>query len=96
MVYTRHDADDGVSPISDVTAPGDSADPARFGYKQSLVEPALFRDTGFKEICAHVVVMVAIGAAYLGCLLVSGGRHGLSMPDMHSIHAEIGSKAAGN
>jgi hypothetical protein len=32
--------------------------------------------------------MVIIGAV-LGYLLVSRGRHGLSMPDMHSIDAEL-------
>jgi hypothetical protein len=38
--------------------------------------------------------MVVIGAAYLGYLLATRGRQGLSMPDMHSIDAELHREAA--
>ena len=38
--------------------------------------------------------MVVIGAVYLGYLLVTRGRHGLRMPDMHSIDAELDHEAA--
>lgn len=61
-----------------------------------VFELALFRDAAFKEAWTYVVVMVAVGAAYLGYLLIRGGKQGLSMPDMHSIDAEIDSKAAGS
>jgi hypothetical protein len=36
-----------------------------------------------------VLVMVVIGGVYLGYLLVTRGLHGLRMPDMHSIDAEL-------
>ncbi len=52
-------------------------------------ELALFRDSSFAQAWAYVLVMVVIGAAYLGYLLVTRGRHGLSMPDMTSIDAEL-------
>ncbi len=52
-------------------------------------ELALFRDSSFKQAWAYVIVMVIIGAIYLGYLLVSRGKDGLSMPDMHSIDAEL-------
>ena len=54
-----------------------------------VFELALFLDSSFKQAWAYVIVMVVIGAIYLGYLLVSRGRHGLSMPDMHSIDAEL-------
>jgi len=57
-------------------------------------ELALFRDTSFAEAWAYVIVMVLIGAAYLGYLIVTRGRNGLSMPDMHSIDAEFDRQAA--
>lgn len=52
-------------------------------------ELALFRDAAFKEAWLYVLVMVAIGAAYLAYLLIRRGKQGLSMPDMHSIDAEL-------
>ena len=52
-------------------------------------ELALFRDSSFKQAWAYVIVMVVIGAVYLGYLLVRRGSAGLSMPDMHSIDAEL-------
>lgn len=57
-------------------------------------ELALFRDSSFKQAWAYVIVMVVIGALYLGYLLATRGRHGLSMPDMTSIDAEIDRAAA--
>jgi hypothetical protein len=57
-------------------------------------ELALFRDSSFKQAWAYVIVMVVIGAIYLGHLLVSRGRHSLSMPDMHSIDAQLEAEAA--
>lgn len=52
-------------------------------------ELALFRDAAFKQAWAYVLVMVAIGAAYLGYLLIRRGRDGLTMPAMASIDAEL-------
>lgn len=52
-------------------------------------ELALFRDAAFREAWLYVLVMVAIGAAYLAYLLIRRGSKGLSMPDMHSIDAEL-------
>ncbi len=54
-----------------------------------VFELALFRDSSFKQAWAYVIVMVIIGACYLGYLLATRGRHGLSMPDMHSIDVEL-------
>jgi amino acid transporter len=54
-----------------------------------VFELAIFRDTSFKDAWEYVLVMVAIGAVYLVWLLVRKGRHGLTMPDMHSIDAEL-------
>jgi amino acid transporter len=59
-----------------------------------VFELALFRDSSFKEAWAYVIVMVVIGALYLGYLVATRGRHGLSMPDMHSIDAELDREAA--
>ena len=52
-------------------------------------ELALFRDAAFKEAWLYVIVMVAVGAAYLAYLLIRRGKQALSMPDMHSIDAEL-------
>lgn len=52
-------------------------------------ELALFRDAALKEAWLYVLVMVAIGAAYLAYLLIRRGKQALSMPDMHSIDAEL-------
>ncbi|PXY28969.1 amino acid permease [Prauserella coralliicola] len=48
-------------------------------------ELLIFRDASFAEPWLYVLVMFAIGAAYLGYLLVRHGVSGLSMPDMHDI-----------
>jgi amino acid transporter len=49
----------------------------------------LFRDASFKQPWLYVVVMVAIGAVYLIYLLATRGVHGLKMPDLRSIDAEL-------
>lgn len=54
-----------------------------------VFELALFRDASFKEAWSYVIVMVAVGAAYLAYLLIRHGSKSLSMPDMHSIDAEL-------
>jgi amino acid transporter len=54
-----------------------------------VFELTLFRDASFKDAWLYVLAMVAIGAVYLVWLLAKKGRHGLSMPDMHSIDAEL-------
>ncbi len=54
-----------------------------------VFELALFRDASFKHAWLYVIVMVVIGAFYLGYLLATRGRHGLAMPDMHSIDADL-------
>lgn len=50
---------------------------------------SLFRDASFRDPWLYLLVMVAIGAVYLGYLLVTRGKDGLKMPDMHSIDAEL-------
>lgn len=54
---------------------------------------SLFRDASFRDPWLYVAGMVAIGACYLGYLLVTRGKDGLKMPDMHSIDAELDSQA---
>ncbi|MET0898574.1 MAG: amino acid permease [Mycobacterium sp.] len=50
---------------------------------------SLFRDASFRDPWLYLLVMVALGAVYLGYLLVTRGKDGLKMPDMHSIDAEL-------
>lgn len=50
---------------------------------------ALFRDASFRDPWLYIAVMVAIGAVYLGYLLVTRGKDGLKMPEMASIDAEL-------
>jgi amino acid transporter len=54
-----------------------------------VFELALFRDASFRDAWIYVAIMVAIGACYLGYLLVTRGRDGLRMPEMTSIDAEL-------
>lgn len=54
-----------------------------------VFELSLFRDASFKDPWLYAAIMVAIGAVYLGYLLVTRGRHGLKMPEMASIDAEL-------
>jgi amino acid transporter len=58
-----------------------------------VFELSLFRDSSFGQAWAYVLVTVGIGAAYLGYLMVTRGRHGLTMPTMTSIDAELGAEA---
>ena len=58
-----------------------------------VFELALFRDASFKDAWLYVIVMVVIGACYLGYLLAKRGRDGLAMPDQHSIDAVLDQKA---
>lgn len=50
---------------------------------------SLFRDASFKDPWLYVLAMVAIGAVYLGYLLVTRGKEGLKMPELASIDAEL-------
>lgn len=50
---------------------------------------ALFRDASFKDPWIYVAVMVALGGVYLVYLLATRGRHGLKMPDLTSVDAEL-------
>jgi len=59
-----------------------------------VFELALFRDSSFKQAWAYVIVMLLIGGCYLGYLLVTRGRSGLTMPGMASIDAELDAEAA--
>lgn len=59
-----------------------------------VFELALFRDSSFKQAWAYVIVMVIIGACYLGYLLATRGRGRLTMPGMASIDAELEAQAA--
>ncbi len=54
-----------------------------------VFELALFRDSSFANAWLYVLVMLVIGAAYLGALLFRRGRGGLEMPSMDSIDAEL-------
>jgi amino acid transporter len=54
-----------------------------------VFELALFRDSSFKQAWIYVIVMVVIGACYLGYLLATRGKSGLTMPGMQSIDAEL-------
>jgi amino acid transporter len=56
-------------------------------------ELSLFRDSSFVDAWKYVVVMLAIGAVYFAYLLVTRGTRGLSMPEMHSIDAELDHEA---
>lgn len=58
-----------------------------------VFELSLFRDASFKDAWLYVLVMVVIGAIYLGALMAKRGRHGLAMPDMHSIDAVLDREA---
>jgi hypothetical protein len=51
-------------------------------------EQAVYRHSSFNEARAYVIVMVIIGACYLGYLLATRGSHGLTMPGMQSIHLD--------
>src|ERR1700755_2295462 len=59
-----------------------------------VFELALFRDSSFKQAWAYVIVMVVIGGCYLGYLLATRGKSGLTMPGMQSIDAELDAQAA--
>jgi amino acid transporter len=54
----------------------------------------IFRDASFAAAWLYVLVMVVIGAVYLVALLVRRGVHGLAMPHMGSIDAELDADAA--
>lgn len=54
-----------------------------------VFELSLFRDAAFKDPWLYALVMVAIGAVYLGYLLITRRPKGLRMPDMASIDAEL-------
>jgi amino acid transporter len=54
----------------------------------------IFRDATFINSWLYVLIMVAVGAVYLGFLLIRrGGPSGLAMPDLHSIDAELDADA---
>ncbi|MCW2822709.1 MAG: amino acid/polyamine/organocation transporter, superfamily, partial [Marmoricola sp.] len=61
-----------------------------------VFELSLFRDASFKDAWLYVLVMVVLGALYLGFLLARRGVHGLAMPDMHSIDAVLDRKVGTN
>ncbi|MFE5089599.1 APC family permease [Streptomyces sp. NPDC056638] len=48
-------------------------------------ELLIFRDQSFRDPWLYVLVLFALGAAYLACLLVRRGVSGMSMPDMINI-----------
>jgi len=54
-----------------------------------VFELALFRDAAFKDAWLYVIIMVAIGGAYLAVQLSRKGTAGLAMPDLHNIDAEL-------
>jgi hypothetical protein len=63
--------------------------PGLTGRPWLAFELALFRDASFENARLYVIVMVVIGAGYLGRLLARRGRGGLVMPDQHSIDAVL-------
>jgi amino acid transporter len=58
-----------------------------------VFELALFRDAAFADAWLYVVVLLVIGAVYLGALLVTRGRGALALPEARSIDAELDRKA---
>jgi hypothetical protein len=58
-----------------------------------VFELSLFRDSSFADAWKYVLVMLAIGAVYFVYLLATRGTKGLTMPDMHSIDAELDHEA---
>lgn len=56
---------------------------------------SLFRDASFTQPWLYVVVMIGIGALYLAYLLATRGTHGLKMPELRSIDAELDKTAGG-
>jgi amino acid transporter len=54
-----------------------------------VFELSIFRDASFRDAWLYILAMLAIGAIYLGILLAKRGVHGLSMPTMHNINAEL-------
>jgi hypothetical protein len=64
------------------------------GNHDCLPEIALFRDSSVKQAWAYDIVMMVIGACYLGYLLATPGKGGLAMPGTQSIGAELDAEAA--
>ncbi|MGC5013535.1 amino acid permease [Streptosporangium sp. DT93] len=60
-----------------------------------VFELLLFRDASFVEPWIYVLIMLALGAAYLAYLLLTKGVKGLAMPDMHSIDAALTADTTG-
>ncbi|MEU4833503.1 amino acid permease [Streptosporangium sp. NPDC023615] len=60
-----------------------------------VFELLLFRDASFVEPWIYVLIMLALGAAYLAYLLATKGVKGLAMPDMHSIDAALTADTTG-
>jgi amino acid transporter len=58
-----------------------------------IFELAIFRDQSFRDPWLYVLVMLAIGGAYLAYLLIRHGRQGLTMPDLHDIDKELDADA---
>jgi amino acid transporter len=54
----------------------------------------IFRDASFAAAWLYILVMVVIGGIYLAVLLARRGVHGLAMPHMGSIDAELDADAA--
>ncbi len=55
-----------------------------------VFELSIFRDSSFRDPWIYVLIMAAMGAAYLAYLLATrGGPKGLAMPAMDSIDAEL-------
>lgn len=58
-----------------------------------VFELLIFRDVSFAAAWLYVLVMVVLGGIYLAVLLVRRGLHGLAMPTMSSIDAELDADA---
>lgn len=54
-----------------------------------VFELSIFRDASFRDPWIYVLVMVAVGALYLGYLVATRGVAGMAMPRMDSIDADL-------
>lgn len=60
-----------------------------------VYELLIFRDASFAKPWIYVGIMVVIGLVYLGYLLATRGRHGLTMPDLTDIDRTLDQETQG-
>lgn len=59
------------------------------GMKRELGRYASSRDVSLAQPRLYVIVMIAIGLIYVAYLLLTRGRHGLTMPDLVDVDREL-------